>query len=353
MGKLYCGIDFHKRTSTLCFVNEQGDQQGLIETIKTELLPRYLVNKKDLVIGIEATGGVNHMAAKLKEQGHNVQIINTNAFKAVGLGGKKTDERDAKAIAQAIRINGLSTVFLKSKKSRETKALLVNREQIVRARVNFSNHIRGTLREFGISLPQGLTEFLEKAPKCIDSVENIFIKKNLKTMYNDVVNLLTQEEEMEKALQEFTVEDQRIGLLQTIPGVGPLTALAITCVMDDCTRFSDAKHFASYLGLVPREHSSGDKRRLGSITRSGSEIVRRYLIHGARAVLMHTNDKNKDKNRTWAKRLKEKKGMNKATVALAHRMARIAYSVLRTGKAYTPGVQKASSDDTQPGGQAA
>ncbi len=353
MGKLYCGIDFHKRTSTLCFVNELGEQQGLIETVKTELLPRYLANKKNLVIGIEATGGVNHMAAKLKEQGHEVQIINTNAFKAVGLGGKKTDERDAKAIAQAIRINGLSTVFLKSKKSRETKALLVNREQIVRARVNFSNHIRGTLREFGITMPQGLTEFLEKAPTCIDSLENVFIQKNLKTMFHEVVNLLAQEEEMEKALLEFTKGDQRIELLQTVPGIGPLTALAITCVMDDCTRFSDSKHFASYIGLVPREHSSGDKRRLGAITRSGSEIVRRYLIHGARSVLMHTSDKNRDGNRTWARNLKQKKGMNKATVALAHRMARIAHSVLRTGKPYTSGVVKTSSDATHSEGLAA
>jgi transposase len=158
---------------------------------------------------------------------------------------------------------------------------------------------------------------------------------------------------MEKALLEFTKDDKRVELLQTIPGIGPMGALAITAVMDDCGRFEDSKHFASYIGLVPREHSSGDKRRLGSITRSGSEIVRRYLIHGARAVLLHTSEKNKDENRAWARKLKDKKGMNKATVALAHRMARIAHSVLRTGKPYTAGVVSNSPDSSAEGTRAA
>jgi transposase len=335
MGKIYCGIDFHKRTSTLCFVDEQGNEVDRITTIATASLVRYLVNKKDLHIGIEATGGVNHVAEQLIANGHKVTILNTNQFKAVGLGGKKTDERDAKAIAQCMRINGISSVYLKSKYARTVKALLVNREQVVRARVNFVNHIRGTLREFGITMPKGMEEFLEQAEAKIKEVDNGYIQKNLNMMFQDIKVLMAQEKEIEESMFEFTKDDERISLLQSIPGIGPMGSLAITAVVDDCERFKDAKHFASYLGLVPKEHSSGDKRRLGSITRSGSEIVRRYLIHGARAVLLHTKKDETDVNRAWAKRLVEKKGMNKATVALAHRLARIAHSILRTKKPYT------------------
>jgi transposase len=334
MTKLYLGIDFHKNTSTLCVVDHEGKKLEL-NTIATAKLVPFLSNRKFEVIGIEASGGTNHAVQKLKDSGHNVRIINSNRFKAVGIGGKKTDDRDAEAIAHVLRTNYAPEVFHKSERSRNLKSLLVSREQLVRARVNLVNHIRGTLREYGISMPAGMDKFLEHVSASLRLLLNPYIRDILTGMLSQIETLMIQEKMAEAGLEEMTEDDKRVAKLRTVPGIGNLGSIAIAAVIDDISRFKDAKHFASYIGLVPQEHSSGGKRMLGSITRSGSEIVRRYLIHGARALLLHTKEDCKDYNRLWAMKLKDKAGMNKATVAMAHKLARIAFSVLKNDREYT------------------
>lgn len=334
MTKLYLGIDFHKNTSTLCTVDAQGREKEMV-TLPTAKLVSYLCNKAFEAIGIEASGGTNNITQKLKDSGHTVRIINSNRFKAVGLGGKKNDERDAREIAKALAANYVPEVWHKSEYARCLKSLLVSREQVVRARVNFVNHIRGTLREYGIVMPVGMEKFLEHAPACIGELKNPYILDGLLFMLGQIKTLITQEHEMNQRLEEMTADDKRVARLRTVPGIGNLGSIAIAAVVDDVGRFKDAKHFASYIGLVPSEKSSGGKRMMGSITRSGSEIVRRYLIHGARSLLLHTKEDEKDQNRRWASRLKDKAGMNKATVAMAHKLARIAHSILKNDRDYT------------------
>lgn len=334
MEKLYLGIDFHKNTSTLSVMTSEGKELEN-STISTKSLLTYLSNRKYEAIGIEASGGTNHVVEKLKEQGHTVRIVNPNKFKAVGIGGKKTDQKDARAIADALRVNYIPEVWHKSEHSRNLKSLLVSREQIVRARVNFVNHIRGTLREYGIVMPAGMDKFLIHVGQCVGELKNPYIMDGLLFMLAQIKTLLLQEKEMNERLEEMTADDSRVKKLRTCPGIGDLGSIAIAAVIDEIGRFEDAKHFASYLGLVPSEKSSGNKRMMGKITRSGSEIVRRYLIHGARAVLLHTKVNDPDANRAWALKLKEKSGINKATVAMAHRLARIAFSLLKNDREYT------------------
>ena len=143
---------------------------------------------------------------------------------------------------------------------------------------------------------------------------------------------------MEQRLISYTQNMEAVKRLRTIPGVALMTACALVAVADDIARFDDAKSFASYLGLVPTENSSGDKRRMGKITRSGSEILRRYLIHGARSVITASErypaTVAKDHNKLWALKVKKRSGMNKACVALAHRMSRVAFAMLRDGESY-------------------
>jgi transposase len=165
------------------------------------------------------------------------------------------------------------------------------------------------------------------------------IQGNLLFALEQIHTYIEREEIIETELKALAEKDPRCKRLDTIPGFGLMSQLAFIAVIDDSQRFADAKHFASYLGLVPREYSSGDKRRMGSITRSGSEILRRYLIHGARTTLMHSLSskyKSDDPNRRWAVNLKHRIGMNKATVALAHRMARIGFSLLKDELDYNP-----------------
>lgn len=334
MRKLYLGIDWHKNKSTLCTVDEQGERKELVE-IKSADMVRYLANKKFEKIGIEASGGVNDIVQKLKDSGHEVVIINSNLFKAVGMGGKKTDERDATAIANALRLNYIPSVHHKSEGARVLKSNVVSREHLVKMRVDTSNHIRGSLREYGITIPQGMDRFLENAHAAVAALPVSSLRRRLEFMLGQILALMAEEAEAEREIEELVKDDARVARLRTIPGVGPLGSVVLVSVIDGIDRFDDAKKFASYLGLVPQEHSSGGKQRFGSITRSGPEIARRYLIHGARSVLMHTKDDCKDMNRIWAMRLKEKVGMNKAVVALAHRLARIAWSVLKNERDYT------------------
>lgn len=332
--KYFCGIDFHKNTSTFCVLNAEGLMIEKPTTIKTSRLISFFSNRKDYHIGIESTGGANDMVERLKQSGHQVTLIDTVKFKAIGIGGKKTDEKDAKAIAEILRLNYLPEVFHKSLRARQIKSLLVHREHLVHSRINSTNHIRGLLREYGITMPAGSEEFWKFVGSRIKELQDPILANDLEWLKDQAKAIDLQIIEVDKQIKAIGEADERVARLKTIPGFGPLVSLLMIAIIDDVDRFDDAKKFGSYLGLTPREFSSGDKRRLGSITRSGPEMLRRYLIHGARAVLLHTDENTKDKNRIWALRLKNKSGINKATVAFAHRIARIGFAILRDGTNY-------------------
>ena len=320
---VYCGIDFHKVDSVLCMLNQEGspyEGSGIV-TIKTAKLCQYLANKKDWLIGIEATGGANHMVAELKKLSLTVVLINPNQFRGIAIGGKKTDKRDAKALARALQAGFIPEVYHKSEHARQIKSILTLREQCVNTRCRYMQSIRGTLRELGITMPTGAENFYEQARGKIIEVKSVGIQATL------VFREKGREKLIEDRAKLLVKEDPRFEQLKTIPGVGDMTAMMLFAVVDDVSRFKNAKDFASYLGLIPSVSASANRCMMGSITRSGSEMLRRYLIHGARAWMKY--DIKGDPNRAWAEKVKERRGMNKATVALAHRMSRIAFAVLR------------------------
>ncbi len=333
MSKVFCGIDFHKRTSTFFAITETGEEVEPVTQVNTERLRLYLSNRKDWKIGIEASGGTHHIAEELKKDGHEVILINPNQFRGIGIGGKKTDERDAKALANALRLGFIPEVHHKSIMARRLKSLLVARELFVRNRVNMVNHIRGSLREYGITIPAGNEPFLEQIESKLNELEFIPLREALRSMVVFVMESYKREKETEAALEALTQGDETIRRLQSIPGVGVMSAHALVAVVDDISRFKDASQFASYLGLVPSVSASADKRMMGRITRSGSEMLRRYLIHGARAWMRYSPEKG-DRNRVWAEKVKDRRGMNKSVVALAHRIARIAFAVMRDKSEY-------------------
>jgi transposase len=325
MKLLYTGIDFHKRTSTICFLKNDGTKE--IKTINSDNLVTELVNRKNLLVAIEATCGVNHVVDQLKSHQIDVKIINPNKFRGIGIGGKKTDIKDAEALAECLKVNFIPTVHHKSIGSRRLKSLLRIREQYVQNRVRITNGIRGTLREYGLKMPAGTESFWEQVYEKIGLIDYIPLKDQLRDLANEAKRLKRKEQEVEKTIKTLLEGDVVANNIMSIPGVGLLTAAAFIAVADDLSRFKNAKAFASYIGLVPREFSSGDKQRMGSITKAGQEILRRYFIHGARTVLRYSNDTSKEPIRVWGNKLKQKIGANKATVALAHKLARICFRV--------------------------
>lgn len=332
MASIFCGIDFHKKTSTLFATDGQGVRVESV-TIQSDRLRQYLSNRRDWQIAIEATGGVHHVVSGLLEDGHDVVMINPNQFRGIGIGGKKTDERDAIALAQALRVGFVPTVHHKSIAARRLSSLLVSRELVVRARVGMVNHVRATLREYGLLINAGTEAFESEVENRINRLDFIPIQEALRSLVSQIKTFKGEEARMEQALKELTRNDERVKRLQTIPGVGPMTSYAMIAVTDDISRFSDANQFSAYLGLVPSVSASADKRMMGSITKSGNEMLRRYFIHGARAWMRYSPE-NGDRNRIWAEQVKGRRGMNKSVVALARRMSRIAFAVMRDGSTY-------------------
>lgn len=337
MGRIVCGIDFHKNECIICALHEDGTPVMPIKTIKTTSIYTFFSDKIDWELGIEASGGTNHAVTKLREVGIKVTLINSNQFRGIGIGGKKTDHRDAKALAECLRVGFTPEVHVKTLLSRQIKSLVVNREMLVQTRTRMISHVRSTLREYGESIPVGPENFFREAANKISKIENGYLKSSLEDTLEFIRNLSEQMKVMDARLKDIFLNDERIQRLKTIPGVGDMVSSMAVCVVDDISRFKSANQFASYLGLVPKVHASAETRMMGHITRSGSEILRRYLIHGARAWMKYSPEG--DPNREWAEKVKERRGMNKATVALAHRMARIIYAVLRDGTTYN-GKQK-------------
>lgn len=345
IGRIYIGVDFHKLTCTLCITDFFGIEKDTV-TLDTEKLIEFLEQYKGAEIAIETTGGSNHMVAALVAHGHNAILVNTNKTKAIGQGGQKNDDKDAEVLSDLLRTDYLPKVHLKSLLSREVKTILVQREILVQTRVSMMCHVRGILREFGITIEVGPKNFYRFVAKATKDITNEVIRKDLEDNIEMIQKLKAREVEIEKGLRVYCQTShpeffKKVESLETIPGIGPITAMLVVAIMDDVSRFPDAQKWGSYLGLTPKEFSSGEMKKMGAITRSGCEMLRRYLIHGARAVMKTAQYKTeKSSVENWALKKKKKLGMNKTTVALAHKLARIAYAVLRDEKVFVPVITK-------------
>jgi transposase len=190
MSTVYTGIDFHKRTSTICFLDKNGKKE--IKTILSDNLVSELVNRKNLLIGIEASCGVNHVVDELKKVNLDVKIINPNKFRGVGIGGKKTDKKDAVALAECLKVGFIPTVYHKSIASRRIKSLLRIREQFVQSRVSLTNHTRGILREYGLKMPAGTESFWEEVQEKINLIDFDPIKNHLTDLVFEARKLKTK-----------------------------------------------------------------------------------------------------------------------------------------------------------------
>lgn len=328
----YCGLDFHKNFAELCVLDQGGKVIEQVR-VKTEQLVQFLSNRKNYHIAIEASGGVFDAVARLKASGHKVTIINPAQFRAIGIAGKKTDKKDAHALATALRLGFIPEVHQKTIYSRRLKSLLASRDLVVRTRTQLTNHIRGILREYGLPMNQGITAFWAEIEATLVQLDCEAVRDVLRSLTKQATELVEQETKIEAALHVLAGEDERVKRLDTVPGVGLLTAIALVATFDDVKRFPDAKHAGSYLGLTPRENSSGGKRRLGAITKAGPELARRYLIHGARSTMRYAPTPE-NRLRCWADRVEKRAGTNKAVVALAHKNARICFAILRDGTEY-------------------
>lgn len=291
------------------------------------------------LIGIEACGSSHYWARELTQLGHHVKLIPAQFVKPFVKGGKN-DANDAEAICEALGRPSMRFVTIKSVEQQVMQAEHRIRTRLVRARTALSNEIRGLLSEFGIAIGLGITQIRKALPMLLEDKETRLsarFKLLLGELAEELRQIDTHINEHEERLKAAAKEDDRIKRLLAIEGIGSISASALVAAVGDATQFANGRDMAAWLGLVPSQHSSGGKERLGHISKRGDTYLRTLLIHGARSVIKHCEGKE-DRRSQWVKQLSKRRNRNIATVALANKNARIAWALLSRRERYLQSV---------------
>lgn len=291
---------------------------------------RFFAQQPSATVLLEACGSAHHWGRHIEALGHHVVLLPAHAVRPY-VSRNKTDRADAKALLEAARNTEIRTVPLKSVSQQALTSLHRLRSGWLATRTARLNTLRGLLREFGFTIAVGARNVVPRVWELLEDADS-GLPEMLRPVLAEACTEIRKLEDLialvERQLKSVAAQTPVIARLLTIPGVGLLTATALVAFVGDVARFPSARHFASYLGLTPREHSSGLTRRLGAISKRGDVYLRMLLIHGARAVLCTAGSlKHPDRLRNWALQLQQTRGHNKATVALANKIARIAWAV--------------------------
>jgi len=295
-------------------------------------LLRFFAQRQPATVLLEACGSAHHWARQFQQQGHRVLLLPPHLVRPY-VCRNKTDRADAKGILEAFRNEEVRPIPVKSIEQQAVASLHRLRSAWMADRTARINATRGILRELGLTIPVGarfvvpkLWEFLGDGDTPIPD----FLRPTLAEAAHEIRQFEQRIKDVERQLREVSRHSALVRRLRAIPGVGLLTSTALVAFVGDVRRFSSGRRFASYLGLTPREHSSGSRRRLGRISKRGDVYLRMLLTHGARAVLNAAKRTDQpDRLRSWVLRLEQRAGHNRATVALANKLARIVWAVWR------------------------
>jgi len=290
---------------------------------------------------MEACGSAHYWARCIAGHGHTVELLPAQYVKRY-VRRSKTDRADAAALIEAARCTEICPVPVKSLEQQQLLALHRLRSQWMSTRHRSINVLRGLLREFGLPIPVGahaaraqVSQHLAQPPQELPAGLLPFLAQ----MLAEVDACEQHIEQVEHQLTALTSRDEAVKGLQQIPGIGLLTSTALRATVGSIERFPSARRFASWLGLTPREYSSGERRRLGSISKQGDTYLRTLLVHGARSALLVAHRQQRtgkplDRLALWALKCEQQRGHNIATVALANRMARIAWATWKHHRSY-------------------
>ena len=288
------------------------------------------------LIGMEACSSAHYWGRRLTEMGHTVKLMPPQYVKPY-VKTNKNDARDAEAICEAVTRPNMRFVPIKTEEQQAVLVLHRVRDGIVKQRVALSNQIRGLLAEFGIIIPQGLKQLNLRLMQIIDSPSGVLpgdLRTMFSSLYQELANLTARIKSFDKQIEAHLQTNEECQRVLQIEGVGPLTATAVVASIGDIRNFKSASQFAAWLGLVPRQNSSGGKTQLLGISKRGDSYLRCLLVHGARAALGYAA--RVDKLTDWQQSLLQRKAYNKVVVAMAHRTARRIWAVLAKGCAYDP-----------------
>ena len=328
------GVDLGKNTFHLVALNQQGKVVVRKKFSRRQLLA-YTANVPSSLVGMEACTGAHFLGAALRNQGHDVRLIPAQFVKPF-LKSNKNDFLDAEAIAEAVARKNMRFVPIKTNDQLDLQALHRVRDRLVARRTAVINQIRGFLLERGIVFAKGPASLRRQMPSLLEDAEQNLtprLRSLLAHLWEEWKELITAVDRMGEEIDAIAAEDAACKRLRSIPGVGPLVSTATVAAIGNGAAFRHGRDFAAWLGLVPRQHSTGGKPWLGGISKRGNAYLRRIFIHGARAVLLRVKYDTGGFGQ-WVRQLEQRAPRNKVIVAIANKLARIAWAVLARGVEY-------------------
>jgi transposase len=331
------GIDLAKEVFGLHGVDGEGRVAFKKRLVRSRLL-EFLAKLPPCLVGLEACSSAHYWARKIEQLGHRVRLISPR-FVTPYRKSDKNDANDAEAICEAVSRPSMRFVPIKSEAQQEVLALHRVREQLLKSRTALVNQARGLLAERGIVAPQGIARARRMLLEILADPEC----RGLGGLFRETLQEITERLRFldqrlgtyDDRIERVFKGDERCKRLAKIEGVGPLVATAVVAAVGNATEFKNGRELSAWLGLVPRQHSSGNRNLLLSISKRGDRYLRTIMIHGARAALRRVDCKRDPRSR-WAMRIKQARGYNKAAVALANKNARIMWALLTRGDNYRP-----------------
>jgi transposase len=331
------GIDLAKRSFHAYGVNARGERV-LSKKLSRSGLKTLLVRLSPCTVAMEACGSAHYWARTFRSYGHEVRLIAPQFVKPF-VKSNKNDAADAEAICEAAQRPGMRFVPVKTVAQQDIQAIHRMRSLVVDRRTAQVNQIRGLLLEYGIEVAQGRAALTRRLPEVLEDADNGLsarFRAELGELAEELRHLDARVAHYDAQIEAMAAADEQAQRLLTIPGIGVLGATAlVAAVGEDPSLFQSGRGLAAWLGLVPRQHSTGGRERLLGISKRGDVYLRQLLVHGARAVLRWV-ERKEDRTSCWARALQARRHSNVACVALANKMARVAYAVMTTGQPYDP-----------------
>lgn len=328
------GIDLAKNVFQIHAVDSRG-KVILQKKVSRKQLTSIIQQIPKSLIGMEACGSAHHWGRIFRSMGHDVQLIPPQYVKPY-VKTNKNDLADAEAIAEAVSRPGMRFVAIKEEWQQDILSVHRIRDRQVRERTGLMNEIRGLLYEYGIVIPKGrsalgkcIVEILEDA----DNNMTLTMRQVIERLMQELHDLEARISENEVIIQNVNATDEKCSRISKIRGIGPITATALVASIGNVNCFEKGRSVSAWLGIVPRQHSSGGKDRLLGISKRGNSYLRKVMIHGARSVVCHAGKRHDSLSR-WIQKKEKTRGFNKACVAVANKNARIVWAMLKYGTEY-------------------
>jgi len=329
------GIDLAKEVFQIHGIDEHG-KAVLRKQLKRKDMAKFFANLQPCLIGMEACGSAHYWARKLGEYGHTAKLMAPQFVKPY-VKTNKNDVADAEAICEAVCRPNMRFVPIKNVEQQAILSVHRARQGFVKARTAQGNQIRGLLAEFGIVIQKGIDAIAKRVPEILEDAENGLpgtMRRLLERLTDNLKEMDRHVNELEAQIRTWHNENAASLKLAEIPGIGPITASAIVATVGDASEFKNGRQMAAWMGLVPRQCSSGGKQLLLGISKRGDTYLRTLLIHGARAVTRFAEKKAEPDS--WLRKLMARRNKNVAAVALANKNARIVWALLAKDRMFRP-----------------